>query len=415
MSELINNKEFRQNILKNLIRELHEGGDIEGVKAKFEKEFKDITTAEITEMEQALIQEGMKVEEIQKLCDVHASIFKGSIEEIHREIKLEESEGHPVYTFKAENKAIENHINENIIIHLKEFEIEDNNVNLLNLIGDFNLLWDIDKHYSRKENALFPLLEKYEITAPPKVMWGVDDEIRKDIKQIKTLLKNYNKDNHKKVIDNIREVVKNINDMIFKEDSILFPLALDTLDENDWTMVYLDSDEIGYCMVEPSKWVQSENIQKKSETIDMNNKIDEENELKEGYIKMNTGILSFDQVSTIFNTLPFDVTFVDKDGIVKYFSEGKERVFPRTKAIIGREVKNCHPPTSVHIVEKIVEDLKSGKKDNEDFWIKMGDKYVYIRYFAVRNEKREFLGVLEVTQNIKPIQELTGEKRLASK
>ena len=116
----------------------------------------------------------------------------------------------------------------------------------------------------------------------------------------------------------------------------------------------------------------------------------------------------------MFNTLPLDITFVDKDGLVKYFSQGKERIFPRTKAVIGREVKNCHPPASVHIVEKIVEDLKTGKKDNEDFWIKMGDKYVFIRYFAVRDEKGEFLGVMEVTQNIKPIQEISGEKRLLS-
>ena len=119
-----------------------------------------------------------------------------------------------------------------------------------------------------------------------------------------------------------------------------------------------------------------------------------------------------EEISGMFNTLPFDLTFVDKDGLVKYFSQGKERIFPRTKAVIGREVKNCHPPASVHIVEKIVEDLQSGKKDHEDFWIKMKDMYVFIRYFAVRNDKGEFLGVLEVTQNIAPIQEITGEKRL---
>jgi len=116
----------------------------------------------------------------------------------------------------------------------------------------------------------------------------------------------------------------------------------------------------------------------------------------------------------MFNTLPIDITFVDKDGAVKYFSQGKERIFARPKTIIGRQVQNCHPPASVHIVEKIVEDLRSGKKEHEDFWIRMGDQYVYIRYFAVRNEKGEYLGTMEVTQNIKPIQEISGEKRLMS-
>ena len=116
----------------------------------------------------------------------------------------------------------------------------------------------------------------------------------------------------------------------------------------------------------------------------------------------------------MLNTLPFDITFVDKNDTVKYFSQGKERIFPRTKTILGRTVSNCHPPASVHVVEQIVEDFKSGKKDNEDFWIDMRGQFVYIRYFAVRDEKDEYLGTLEVTQDIKHIQEIRGEKRLVS-
>jgi len=121
-----------------------------------------------------------------------------------------------------------------------------------------------------------------------------------------------------------------------------------------------------------------------------------------------------EEINAVMNTIPLDMTFVDAKGRVQFFSNGKERIFPRPLTIIGREVKNCHPPQSVHVVEKIVEDLQSGKKDNEDFWIKMGDKLVYIRYFAVRNKKGEFLGTLEATQNITTIQELEGEKRLMS-
>ena len=121
-----------------------------------------------------------------------------------------------------------------------------------------------------------------------------------------------------------------------------------------------------------------------------------------------------EEISAIFNTLPLDITFVGKDGAVRYFSQGKERIFSRLKTVIGRLVENCHPPASVHIVKQVVENLESGKKDHEDFWIRMGDKYVLIRYFAVRNEKGEYLGILEVTQDIKPIQEITGEKRLLS-
>ena len=133
-----------------------------------------------------------------------------------------------------------------------------------------------------------------------------------------------------------------------------------------------------------------------------------------GYIKFDAGILTPEEINAMLNTLPLDITFVDKEGAVKYFSQGEERIFPRPKTIIGRQVENCHPPGSVHIVEEIVKDLKSGKKDHEDFWIKMKDVYAHIRYFAVRNAQGKFLGIMEVTQNIKPIQEITGEKRLLS-
>jgi DUF438 domain-containing protein len=134
----------------------------------------------------------------------------------------------------------------------------------------------------------------------------------------------------------------------------------------------------------------------------------------EGYFRFDTGILSGAEMEAMLDTLPVDITFVDKDGAVKYFTQGKDRIFPRTKAIIGRQVQNCHPPASVHIVEKIVEDLKSGIKDYEDFWIRMGDRYVMIRYFAVRDKNGNFLGTLEFTQDIAPIQAITGEKRLMS-
>jgi len=131
-------------------------------------------------------------------------------------------------------------------------------------------------------------------------------------------------------------------------------------------------------------------------------------------IKFDAGSLTSEEVNSILNTVPLDMTFVDADNRVKYFTQGKERVFERPLTIIGRQVKMCHPPKSVHVVEQIVSDFREGKKDNEDFWIKMGDMFVYIRYFAVRSKKGEYLGTLEVTQNIKPITELEGEKRLMS-
>lgn len=404
MSQLINNREYRQKILKELIMELHNGKSPEEVKERFEKLIEGVSTSEISEMEQNLIMEGMPIEDVQKLCDVHSAVFKGSIEDIHKPVSYEKIKGHPLNTFKVENEAIKNLIEGNVKKHIDEFTQSSSEENINNLKQDFKLLLDIDKHYKRKENLLFPYLEKYGITAPPKVMWGVDDEIRKGIKEInKKLLE---AQNHKdRLVEDMNKVIDKITEMIFKEENILFPMAVDNLSEDEWISIYDESDEIGYSLVKPEgTW--------NPERVDVDRK--EEENIREGYVKFDTGVLSFSELNKIFNTLPVDITFIDQDDVVKYFSQSKERIFARTKSVIGRTVQNCHPPASVHIVEKMLEDFKSGKKESEDFWIKMGELYVYIRYFAVRGDNGEYIGTLEVTQNIKPIKEIEGEKRLMS-
>jgi len=407
VSEIINNREYRQKMLKDIIMELHAGKTVEEVKARFEELIKDISATEISEMEQALIMDGMPVEEIQRLCDVHAAVFKGSIEEIHKVQKPEETPGHPIHTFRLENRELEKHINEKLKPHLEEFKGADSKENIYKLLEDVNLLLDIDKHYSRKENLLFPYMEKYGITAPPKVMWGVDDEIRAAIKEVKAKLQNYNGEKEE-IYTKADKAANRVVEMIFKEENILFPMVMETLSEDEWLIIEGESDEIGYCLVGPQgKW--------KPSRTDVEEKQKETGQTaSDGYLKFETGLLTAKEIGLIFNNLPLDITYVDKDGAVKYFSQGKERIFPRTKAIIGRQVHNCHPPASVHIVEKLVEDFKAGRKDSEGFWIKMGGMFVYIRYFAIRDEKGDYAGTLEVTQNIKPIQEISGEKRLVS-
>ncbi|AHF05973.1 DUF438 domain-containing protein [Desulfitobacterium metallireducens] len=413
MSELINNHEYRQKILKELIMELHQGKSVEEVKARFEKLIEGISALEITEMEQALILEGMPVEEIQNLCDVHAAVFKGSIEEIHSPQKAEDTPGHPIHTFKLENRELEKLIKDVILPVLEDQSSSNNSENMNRLMKEaFSSLGEIDKHYSRKENLLFPLMEKHGITAPPKVMWGVDDEIRDAIKEIRKFLEN-DVSSLELVAEKGRAVAERVPEMIFKEENILFPMILESFSEEEWVEIAEASDEIGYCLIKPQgiwKPVQVKLEKQKAEK----EKNKGEGFMKSGQVEFDAGQLSTEEINALLNTLPIDITFVDKNDTVKYFTQGKERIFARAKTILGRKVENCHPPASVHIVEKIVEDLKSGKKDNEDFWLKLGDKFVYIRYFAVRNAKGEFLGVMEVTQDIKPIQEITGEKRLMS-
>lgn len=403
MSELINNREHRKKIVKDVIRKLHAGATVDEVKDEFAEVLKGVSPTEITVIEGELIKEGLPVEEVQRLCNVHAAVFKGSLEEIHHP---EQIPGHPVYTMKEENRAIEKHIEENIRPNLEKFMEDDSEENRNRLLADVNLLWDIDKHYSRKENLIFPYLERYNITAPPQVMWGVDDEIRAMIREIRLMITDY-KGNKEEIYEKFQKAIHEINEMIFKEENILFPMALDTLTEDEWISIYNDSDEIGYAFIEPKdEW--------KGRRAEAFKEVEDKVEAKEDHIKFETGFFTLEELESMLNTIPGDITFVDKNDKVKYFSQGKERIFARTKAVIGRSVQHCHPPASVHIVDKIVNSFKSGEKDHEDFWIKMGDKFVLIRYFAVRNKDGEYLGTLEFTQNIAPLKELEGEKRLLS-
>ncbi|HHW46218.1 MAG TPA: DUF438 domain-containing protein [Clostridiales bacterium] len=398
MSQEINNREYRQQVIKDLIRQLHEGKTVDEVKGQFERTFKGVSAAEISEAEQALIREGLPVEEVQRLCDVHAAVFKGSIEEIHSLKSQTELPGHPVYVLKQENSQIAQLIENQIKPNLQNLSSGDQNA--INTVKEsLNLLGQIDVHYKKKENLFFPYMEKYGITAPPKVMWGVDDEIRSLLK--KSLSEIAINPSQAKV--SIEQTITKILDMIYKEEKIMLPMLEENLTVDEWKQIADDSYEIGFCLIDtPPKWDPAAS-QAPTATVPLSN-VDT--------IDLDTGFLNRDELIALLNTLPFDITFVDKDDTVKYFSQGTERIFTRTKSVIGRKVTACHPPSSVHIVEQIVESFKSGKKDHEDFWIKMGDKYVFIRYFAVRSQNGEYLGTLEVTQNIAPIQLIEGEKRL---
>lgn len=406
MSELINNSEHRKKKLQQLIKSLHDGKDVEAVKAEFKKEFGEVSTEEISEIEKALIKEGLPVEEVQRLCDVHASIFEGSVTEIHKR-HSEDIVGHPINVLKEENKAIEKVINEEILPHLASYMEKEDKTSMLLLRVGLDRLAEVDIHYKRKENLIFPYLEKHGVTAPPRVMWGVDDEIRADIKELIIITSQPQVDKHE-LETKVKATVKKVLDMISKENNILIPLLNDTLTFYEWIKIDEATPEIGYCLVRPVKsWKVDEKQEVKKET--------EELKPQENEVIFDAGQMTPEEINAVFNTLPFDLTFVDRHDNVRYFTQGKERIFARPKTIIGRKVSMCHPPASVHVVEEIINSFKSGEKDHEDFWIRMGNMFVYIRYFAVRNNVGEYLGTLEVTQNIKPITELEGEKRLVSK
>lgn len=406
MSEYINNSEYRQAKLKEIIKQLHQGKSVEEVKEEFQKHFSDVTTTEISQIEQTLIKEGLAVEEVQKLCDVHASVFKGSISDIHATKDYSKIIGHPINILVEENKAIEKLIEDEIKPHVDAYFKKPNpNSHLMLRIG-FEKLMEIEHHYARKEYVFFPFLEKYNITAPPKVMWGVDDEIRVLLKDINKILNSPDINNEELKIK-IDEVINKVLEMIFKENNILIPLMSETFSFYDWIKIDEASVEYPYCLVKPLhpwKMESKEELEKRKEN--------ETKIINSSEVEFDAGSLSPKEINAIFNTLPLDITFVDVNDKVKYFSQDQNRIFQRPKSIIGRDVSLCHPPASVGVVEKILENFKTGKKDHEDFWIQRGDLFVVIRYFAIRDSEGNYLGTLEVTQNIKPLRDLQGEKRL---
>ena len=359
MSELINNREKRKEVLKEIIKKLHEGSSVEEVKDLFESTFNGVSPMEISEAEKALILEGVPISEVQRLCDVHASVFKGSIEEIHRPKDETEIPGHPAYILKKENRVIEDIIDREIMPYIDIKKSGNKDL----LIKGLQSLSKIELHYLRKENIIFPFMEKYNITAPPKVMWGVDDEIRAELKEVKQILSE-NIVDEEKLNKKLNNLISKVKEMIFKEENILLPMILETFTQDEWIKIALDSKEIGYMIDQVPVWNPTKEYKKEL-------KKEVKEGIKEGIVTLPSGVFKVDELVSVLNTLPFDITFVDKDDKVKYFSEGSERIFPRTRSIIGRDVSNCHPPQSVHVVEKIVEDLKSGAKDHEDFWIKM--------------------------------------------
>jgi hypothetical protein len=404
MSELIDNKAERIQTLKHIIRHLHAGQAPEQVKKQMRELVGATDYSEIMAMEQQLIAEGMPIDEIRSMCDLHSQVARETLVQIapRREI----APGHPVDTFKHENEALRA-----CAAAMRAAAAEANALNAgqefapirLRLLQSYGELMDIDKHYQRKEHALFSCLERHGITGPPKVMWAKDDEIRSSLKQLGAMLHDCNSGESLKnaAVAGERSAAA-VEEMIFKEDNILLPLALDTLTEDEWAEIWLASPQYGWCLVEP-RIGYAPTAAARSAVPGLP---------EAGTITLPTGRLTVGQLQAVFSSLPLDLTFVDADDRVAFFTEGPQRIFARSKAVIGRKVQNCHPPRSVEVVDRILQDFRSGQRNVAEFWIDFQGKFVHIRYFAVRDEKGTYLGTLELTQDLAPLRKLEGERRL---
>ena len=409
MSELINNSKFRKEKLKELILKLHQGENPEQVRAELVSTLRQIPYGEVVEVEQELIGEGLPESEVLKLCDVHGEVLDGHIDQSGAKTI---PEGHPVDVFKQENKELLKVIEKTQMLLGTLYAVPQDNFteHALKLQSCFNELMDVDKHYKRKEYLLFPFLEKKEITGPPKVMWGKHDEIRDQLKGCIEILRTEGL--KKSDLEDATEilfspVLKAMADMTKKEEDILFPMAMDVLTTEEWWQIHRQTLEFGFTLYDPKVDWKPEGMT--SEDYENAGVLNEN-----GLIQLPSGSLSANEIMAILNTVPVDMTFVDKDDKVKYYTQGKERIFARNRSIINRDVRLCHPPGSVHIIEKILEDFKSGKASSAPFWIQMQGKFIYIQYFALRDGNGEYLGTLEVSQDLTGVRKLEGEKRILS-
>jgi len=389
----------RMEILKGIIRDLHAGVDMEILRERFAELVEDVSPTEISRLEQSLIDEGLPEEEVKRLCDVHVEVFRHSLDQ---QESPRPPSGHPVHNLMAENRATENLLAEiEAILEECAHDAEKIRVNSKELGGLIEKLSEIEKHYIRKENQLFPRLEERGVSGPSQVMWAIHDDIRKVLK----LSREQVAEGDPRAALTLEELIVTIRDMIYKEEQILYPMSMETLTYSDWLKVKEGEEEIGFAWISPLfDWPPEGEVADAPE--------EQVEAAPTGKLEMEFGSLSLEQVNLVLSHLPVEITFVGDDDRVAFFTLGRDKIFARSPGIIGREVQRCHPPASVHIVEKILDEFKSGSKDKAEFWIQRAGKFILIRYYAVRDAQGNYKGTMEVTQDATEIRGFEGEQRL---
>lgn len=361
----------RLELLKSYIERLSKGEDLEAVRSDFVKNFKDVSSKEIVHAEQELIMSGLPLEKVQKLCDIHSALFHESniVDESQKD--LEKIPGHPLNILSLENKKIK--------------FLADEVKNKDDKLAKIRELLKINSHYGKKAGLIYPLLKtKYNINGPSDVMWAVDDEIRSDLSRI-VKTNSYNEESLNKLLDRVYE-------MIYKEENILFPLLKENFTEEEWNKIYGDFGEYGLDLVDD---VPLWKDYKPKEILPK-----EEEEVSCGSLEFETGSLKIKEALQIFRTLDAELTFIDKDDFVRYYSEGKDKIFPRPKSCLNRDVASCHPPKVLPMVKSLLDDFKSKKRDRLVVCRDIKGKKILVKYLAVYDEAGAYMGTLETVEDI---------------
>lgn len=435
----------RKKALKDLIKRLHEGADPQEMKDRFEEVVGRTSVEELSRIEEEIIKEGMAREEVHRLCDVHMAVFKAALEKD----KSVAPPGHPIHILMREHALLLDYA-----AHLRDLAGGAPTKSLATLCGcpvciEFEAaakpghsprehameqarhvvmhLRASENHYVREENVLFPYLERHGVTEPPAIMWMEHNKIRGIKKQLyeatDTALAFATPEGQSQLKDIAVALLETMSGHFYKENNILFPTAMKVIPNQEWPEIRRQFDGLGYCCFTPEEATVPMGGDGTPGTAKAGTTAGAPapgavsagptaRAIVEDAIKLETGSIPRESLEALLNTIPIELTFVDAEDTVKFYSVPKEPIFPRTNAIIGRKVQLCHPQSSVHVVNRLVDEMKNGKRDVAEFWMQRGESTIHIRYFAVRDKERKYLGCLEVTQDVTGIKKLTGEKRL---
>jgi DUF438 domain-containing protein len=396
MSEIINSSLERIEALADFSRRLIRGENGKILIEKHQQIIDTVTPTEAMQVLDRMLLEGFSNEEVKANVGKIINVFFKSLSSYQWD---KPGEGHFLYYLMLENCEVQK-----IMTELKSVTksfFKGKNQDIPSLMLKLRLLVEklktYELHYIKKENILFPYIEK---TFPQyrclKLMWSFHDDFRRSLKVLDTIIKS-ERPNNEQLNKEIGKLFFVVLPIVFREEQIVFPVALRAIHEKTWKEMMEQSFETGWCFIEkPNRKYQSSQT-----SLNLN-----------GKINLGSGFLSPDQLILLLNNLTVDITFIDENDEVQYFSGGKQRIFHRSKAIIGRKVQNCHPPESVHIVNEIITAFRNGQKDHADFWIQMKGSIIYIRYFALRNDQGIYKGTIEVSQDVSEIRSLHGERRL---
>ena len=449
--------------LKSYLKRLGEGESLEAVRKDFAEKFQGVEASEIMKAEEAILAEGTPITEVQKLCDVHSALFHGTTDYSNKHEKsaaLSQVKGHPLQTFTRENEALTKLIDRmKELLHdtdettgSKSLPVDEKHVDTGNLPQIAALLLKIREvavHYAKKGDLLYPHLNaRYGIAGPSAVMWTADDEIRDELGALcKALQKGREAAEQRateskgretagqnatgsfqssqwdaKWLERLQKVLLRAEEMIYKENHILFPNCVVNFTEEDWMGIYRDAKDYADCLgvhgevwEEAENWLRKEKEAKKTVFKGAKDSQDSEGEedragsnFSDGVIHMPGGHMTIRQLTALLNTIPLEISFIDAEDRNCYFNEGP-KVFKRAQMALGRSVFTCHPPKVETMVRRIIGEFREGTLDRVPVWMDKGGRTMLVTYMAVRDESGEYMGTMELVQDMEFAKEHFGK------